>query len=45
MVLLHGSNVTVKKPEIITNGYYKDLGLYRRLYIRENIKIRLLGVS
>lgn len=26
MVLFHGSNVTVKKPEIITNGYYKDFG-------------------
>lgn len=26
MILFHGSNVTVKKPEILTNGYYKDFG-------------------
>lgn len=26
MLLFHGSNVTVKEPEILTNGYYKDFG-------------------
>lgn len=26
MILFHGSNVTVEKPEILTNGYYKDFG-------------------
>lgn len=26
MILFHGSNVTVKEPEILANGYYKDFG-------------------
>lgn len=25
-ILFHGSNVTVSKPKILINGYYKDLG-------------------
>lgn len=26
MILFHGSNVIVQKPQILTNGYYKDFG-------------------
>ena len=26
MILYHGSNVVVKTPEILANGYYKDFG-------------------
>ena len=26
MILYHGSNVIVQKPQILTNGYYKDFG-------------------
>ena len=25
-ILFHGSNVTVSKPKILINGYYKDFG-------------------
>lgn len=45
IILFHGSNVIVEKPQILQNGFYKDFGygfytsdciLYRRRI--ENIK-------
>ncbi len=26
MILYHGSNVSVREPKVLTNGYYKDFG-------------------